>query len=179
MPGNHIIFGAGPIGMALMHELASQGKSVHIVHRTGTAHAPPEVAVKAGDASNPEHTRRLCDGAAVVYNCTNPPYSQWTELFPALQAGVLEGAVASGAKYVAMENLYAYGKVNGKPITEDLPCQPHTRKGKIRHQMTQTLMEAHEKGLIRVTIARASDYFGPGGLQSAMGGRVFYPALAG
>jgi nucleoside-diphosphate-sugar epimerase len=45
--------------------------------------------------------------------------------------------------------------------------------------MAKDLMAAAEAGKVRVAVGRASDYFGPRGLLSAMGERVFYPALAG
>jgi len=45
--------------------------------------------------------------------------------------------------------------------------------------MAKELLAAHEAGRIRVAIGRASDYFGPRGLMTHMGERVFYPALAG
>lgn len=46
--------------------------------------------------------------------------------------------------------------------------------------MSETLLLAHRQGRVRVTIGRASDYFGPrGGQQSNLGDRVFLPALAG
>jgi nucleoside-diphosphate-sugar epimerase len=40
-------------------------------------------------------------------------------------------------------------------------------------------MEAHAAGTVRATIGRASDYFGPRGLLSTAGERLFMPALAG
>ena len=40
-------------------------------------------------------------------------------------------------------------------------------------------MDAHEKGRIRVTMGRASDFFGPRTLDSAMGERVFGYAIQG
>jgi len=76
---------------------------------------------------------------AVEINALNPPYHQWPELFPALQAGVLEGAAASGAKLVAMENLYMYGPTGGRALTEDLPYAASTSKGRVRAEMSQKL----------------------------------------
>ncbi len=64
-------------------------------------------------------------------------------------------------------------------MTEDMPLDATTRKGSVRTQMTKDLLAAHESGKVRVAIGRASDYFGPRGLLTAMGERVFYPALAG
>lgn len=175
----HVIFGTGPVGMAIMDELVARGKRVTMINRRGKADVPNGVAVVAGDATNPEFTRQVCQGATVVYNGTNPPYTQWPELFPSLQAGVLEGAASAGAKLVVMENLYMYGPTGGKPMTEDMPYLATTRKGRVRAEMSKALMEAHTGGKVRVAIGRASDFFGPRALVSAMGERVFYPALAG
>jgi nucleoside-diphosphate-sugar epimerase len=45
--------------------------------------------------------------------------------------------------------------------------------------MTNELLEAHRRGDLDVTIGRASDFFGPGVNQSALGEQVIRPALAG
>jgi nucleoside-diphosphate-sugar epimerase len=45
--------------------------------------------------------------------------------------------------------------------------------------MSEALFNAHAKGKIRAASGRASDFFGPRALQSALGERVFYPALEG
>ena len=175
----HVIFGTGPVGMAVMDELVARGRPVRLVNRRGRANVPAGVEVAKGDATDLNSTRELCQGAAVVYNCTNPPYTKWPEMFPPLQAGVLAGAASAGAKLVVMENLYMYGPTGGQPLTEDLPYAATTRKGRVRAQMSEDLMAAHQAGKVRLTIGRASDFFGPRALLSAMGERVFYPALAG
>jgi len=175
----HVIFGAGPVGQAVMNELVSKGKRVRMVSRSGKVNAPAGVEVCAGDAADPATTKTLSSGAAVVYNCTNPPYTQWPELFPALQAGVLEGAAAAGAKLVVMENLYMYGPTGGKTLTEDLPYNPTPRKGATRAQMAHDLMAAHQSGKVRVAVGRAADFFGAGVMNSAAGDRLFYPAVEG
>ena len=67
----------------------------------------------------------------------------------------------------------------GALLHEDLPYAATGSKGRTRAQMAQDLLAAHRSGKVRVAIGRASDYFGPRGLLSAMGERVFYPAIAG
>jgi nucleoside-diphosphate-sugar epimerase len=121
----------------------------------------------------------MAAGAEVVYDCLNPPYSKWPELFPRLQASVTDAAAAAGAKLVVMDNLYMYGSTGGKPLTEKTPHLATTRKGRTRSQMAEDLMKAHAKGKVKVTVGRASDFFGPGVLMSAMGAQVFRPALRG
>ena len=117
----HVIFGTGPVGLAVMDALVAQDKQVRLVNRSGRADVPAGIEIVAGDASDPDSTREICRGASVVYNCTNPPYDKWPELFPALQKGVLEGAAAAEAKLIVMENVYMYGPTGGRPMTEDLP----------------------------------------------------------
>lgn len=175
----HVIFGTGPVGLAVMDELVQQGKLVCMVNRSGRAVVPAGVQVTAGDATDPAFTRQVCAGATVVYQCTNPPYTEWAERFPPLQAGVLAGATAAGAKLVAMENLYMYGPTGGKALVETLPYAAQTRKGKVRAAMAEALLNAHQQGKVRVVIGRAADFFGPQVRVSALGERVFPAALAG
>ena len=175
----HVVFGTGATGLATIEILAARGTPVRAVNRSGRAEVPDGVEVLAGDASDPVFATAASAGASVVYQCLNPPYAQWPEMFPPLQASVLEGASAAEAKYVAMDNLYAYGPTDGAPLTEDLPYAATGSKGSTRAKMAQDLLDAHETGKVRVAIGQASDYFGPRGLLSAMGERVFYPAIAG
>ena len=175
----HVVFGTGPVGLAIMDELVSKGKRVRVVNRSGRADVADDVEVVGGDAADPTFTREVSAGASVVYFALNPPYDKWPELFPPLQEGVLEGAARAGAKLVAVENLYMYGPTGGRPLTEDLPHAPNTRKGKVRARMSRELMEANASGKVRVTIGRASDFFGPRVLASAAGEQVFGRAVEG
>jgi nucleoside-diphosphate-sugar epimerase len=176
----HVIFGTGPVGMSVMEALMQTGRRrVRMVNRSGRASVPEGVEVIGGDATDGAFAREVSEGASVVYFALNPPYNKWPELFPPLQAGVLEGAASAGAKLVAMENLYMYGPTDGRPLTEDLPYASNTRKGAVRARMSKELMEAHTSGRVRVAIGRASDYFGPDVLVSAAGEQVFGRAVEG
>jgi len=179
MSEQHLIFGTGAVGMAVMEELVRRGKPVKMVNRSGRAGVLAGVEVLAGDVTQGHTAIHLAEGATHIYNCTNPPYHRWLAEFPFLQASVLGAAIASGAKFIAMDNLYMYGSTAGKPLTEESPYNAHTRKGKLRAQMARDLMDAHESGKVRVVIARASDYFGARGLGTAMGDRVFKNAIQG
>ena len=72
-----------------------------------------------------------------------------------------------------------YGDTDGKPLTEDLPYAATTRKGQVRAAMSEAALAAHQAGKVPVALGRGSDFFGPWALDSALGDRVFYPALAG
>jgi nucleoside-diphosphate-sugar epimerase len=174
------IFGTGAIGLATLNALRRRGEPVRMVNRSGTAPVPDDVEILGGDASDPGFATAAAQGAQVVYQTLNPPYHQWVELFPALQAGVLAAAQATGARLVSMENVYMYGRPAGQPLTETRPYAAHTKKGQLRARMARELLAAHQAGNVQVAIGRASDYFGPrGGAQSNLGDRVFPAALAG
>ena len=111
----HVVFGTGAIGLATMEALRARGETVRMVNRTGHAPVPDDVEVVGGDASDPAFTTAAAAGARVVYQTLNPPYHQWEEQFPLLQAGVLAAAEAHGARMVSMENVYMYGRPNGDP----------------------------------------------------------------
>jgi nucleoside-diphosphate-sugar epimerase len=176
----HVIFGTGAVGMSVMDELIRRGRRrVRMVNRSGRASVPEGVEVVGGDATDEAFAREASEGASLVYFALNPPYNKWPELSPPLQAGVLEGAASAGAKLIAMENLYMYGPTEGRPLTEDLPYAPNTRKGAVRARMSEELMKAHKSGKVRVAIGRASDSFGPRVLVSAAGEQVFGRAVEG
>src|SRR5687767_13536160 len=83
----HVVFGSGPVGLALVDALLARDKRVRVVSRGGARRSLPEsVEVLRGDATNLEDTRRVCAGASHVYNCTNAPdYHRWPQQFPPLQ----------------------------------------------------------------------------------------------
>ncbi len=177
----HVIFGTGPVGQAVARDLARRSKPVKMVNRSGRKPdgVPDGVTVMAGDVSDANLAKQLAQGATHVYQCTNPPYDKWPELFPALQASTLDAAAGVGAKYIVMENVYMYGDTRGQPVREDLPYNAHTKKGKVRARMTQEILAAHQAGKVRAVMARASDFYGPGVLESAAGDRMFGFAVEG
>lgn len=177
----HVVYGTGPVGTAVIAFLVARGSRVRVVTRSGARkHLPAAVEMMRGDATDPADARRACAGATHVYNCTNPAdYHRWAEQFPPLQRGVLEGAAASGAKLIVMENLYVYGAHGGAPMTETMPMHGRGSRSTTRVQMTEELFAAHRSGKVRVTSVRASDLFGPHVTESLVGARLFEPLLAG
>ena len=174
----HVVFGTGAVGLALLDELAAAGLPARAVNRSGRAEVLDGVEIVAGDASDPEFAVRAAADAAVVYQCLNPPYNRWAELFPPLQDAAVHAARANGARYVSFENTYMYGDTRGAPMTETTAVGAHTRKGRVRLAMAEQLRGLAARGDLEITTARASDYFGPRGtLQSPLGDLVIGAAL--
>jgi nucleoside-diphosphate-sugar epimerase len=176
--GLHVVFGAGQVGRVLSARLAAAGLAVRLLSRNRPDAVPAGVEWLAVDASDAERAVDAADGGQVIYQCLGAPYTQWPQLFPALQRGVLRAAERNDALLVSLENLYGYGPTGGRPLTEDLPLTAKTVKGRTRAAMTEELLAASSAGRVRIAIGRASDFFGPGVTETTLGERVFAKALA-
>jgi nucleoside-diphosphate-sugar epimerase len=180
MSANHVVLGTGAIGRAVMEELIRRGEAVRMVNRSGKMEEVPNgVEVVASDLYDQVRVREVTRGAKVVYQASQPHYSEWPKRFPPLQKSIIEGLTGSDAKLVLIENVYMYGDTNGKPMTEDTPHNAHTRKGQVRSEISNAAFAAHKEGRVQVTAARGGNFFGPWGTDSTMGERVFYPLLRG
>ena len=175
----HVIFGTGALGKWTARELVRLGKQVRMVSHSGKADSriPAEVEVVQGDAYDTTRNIEVTKGAEAVYQCAQPLYHEWVEKFPPMQKAILDVVAANGAKFITGDNLYMYGDTNGQPIREDMPYQPHTKKGKVRGEMATAVMEAHRAGKVRAAIGRASNFFGPDDM--AVTSFAICPALAG
>jgi nucleoside-diphosphate-sugar epimerase len=177
--GPDLVIGAGVIGSRVAEMLARRGHRVSLVSRHGSGLAA--VTHVAADAADAGAMARLAEGAAVIYNCVNPPYHRWPTDWPPIAASLLGAAERSGAVLVTLCNLYGYGPATrslgadgydeAHPMTETTPLAATGRKGQVRARMWQDALAAHKAGRVRVTEVRASDFVGPGA-QSALGERV-------
>lgn len=182
MSANYVVLGTGAVGRAIMEELVRRGESVCVVNRSGQMdEVPARVEVKAADLYDQAQVREVTRGAKVVYQAAVSPYHQIPEKFPPLQKSIMDGLTGSGIKLVIAENVYMYGATNGTPMTEDMPHNAHTRKGKTRSELSKAALAVHQAGKVKIAIGRGSDYFGPWGTESAttMGSRQIYPLLKG
>lgn len=173
-----VVLGAsGGIGSAVTAALAERGVHAVAVNRSGDAPSPDGVERAAADVSELDDLRRVLRGASVVYHCVQPPYERWEREFPAMNRQIVTATAESGAKLVVADNLYMYDQSG--PISERSVVAPPTSKGRLRAAMAGELLEAHERGDLRVTLGRASDYYGPHGANSTIGERLFDQILRG
>jgi nucleoside-diphosphate-sugar epimerase len=141
---------------------------------------PAGVEIKAADLYDSAQVKEVTREAEVVYQSAQPNYFEWQIKFPPMQKSIIDALTGTNIKLVLVENLYMYGETNGKPMTEDMPHNAHTKKGKTRSELSKAAFAAYRDGKLRVTSGRGSDFFGPWGLPTAvMGERTFYPLLNG
>jgi len=110
----------------------------------------------------------------------NPRYDRWMEQLLPMNRGIVAGAARAGARLVVLDNLYMYGEDTSR-MNEDTRISPVSRKGALRAQGAEEMLAADAKGEVKLAIARASDYFGPGVGERAVafGERFFRRVLAG
>ena len=181
-PDLHVVFGTGPLGRSVVDALVERGAAVRWVSRSGKANeVPAGVELRAADATIPDQALAATEGAAVVYNCTNAPYTAegFNTVLPRLFGGILDAAQAAGARLVVGDNLYALDE-GPQPIRESGPEAPTTRKGRARKAVGDEMLQAHRQGRQPVVLVRGSDFFGPWATeQSHLGSRAIPPLLDG
>jgi len=176
----HVVFGAGQVGAPLAARLLEAGLRVRVVRRSrGTV--ARGAALFAGDAADARFCLEATRGASVVYHCMNAPYdtSTWAALLPRYMDNLIAAAGRAGARLVVLDNLYMLGRTGGRPMNEDTPMNPCSRKGEVRALVAEQLFDAHRRGDVRAVSGRASDFYGPGGGQTYLGDYFWRPALAG
>ncbi len=174
----HVVLGGGQIGDKLAGLLAARGERVRLVQRTVRQESRRNVTRMAGDITDLAFAEAATRGARVVYDCMNPQYHQWpTHLLP-LGRAALHGATKAGARLVALDCLYMYGRPEGA-MREDSARNPCSKKGALRVQLEALRMDAAKRGDLEVAIGRASDFFGVDVPLSAFGPRFYERLLAG
>src|SRR5262249_39813897 len=140
----HVLFGAGQVGYPLAARLLAARKRVRIAKRS-SAHVPPGCEMALGDASDQAFCISAATGATTVYHCMNPPYSArlWAELVPRYMENLIAAAARTQARLVVLDNLYMLGRSGGRPLNEDTPMNPSSRKGEIRARAAERLYDAH------------------------------------
>ena len=172
--GRHVVVGRGAVGNGVAELLRDSGHEVVQVSRRGGALPGVEpVALDAGDA---DALSAAAKGADALYNCANPAYDSWPTAWPPIANALLLAAERSGAGLVTMGNLYPYGPVE-VPMTEDLPLVATGTKARVRTRMWQEALALHEAGRLRATEARASDFYGPGVVDTGLLASRAVPAL--
>lgn len=174
----HLVLGAGQIGPLVAERLLARGLRVRIARKSAAPSRLAGVETVALDVRDPAAVAKAAEGAAVVYHCANPLYHQWHELLLPMTRGIVEGTARAGARLVVLDNLYMYGDT--ARMNEQTPVAPVSKKGALRAEAAQLMLDADARGDLRVAIGRAADFFGPDApLAAAFGERFFRRALAG
>ncbi|MCX6151339.1 MAG: NAD-dependent epimerase/dehydratase family protein [Ignavibacteriales bacterium] len=165
----HTILGAGgSIGNALAYELLkTKDDNIRLVSRSNYT-IPGTDSFKA-DITSYEETLNSVKNSDIVYLSAGLQYDTkvWTELWYKIMQNTIDACKKVGAKLIFFDNVYMYGKVNGK-MTETTPYNPCSRKGEIRAKLATMLEDEFKKKNINAIIARAADFYGPYATKSSV-----------
>ena len=168
------ILGAnGVIARELSRQLFGSTGRIRQVSRSPQRVNATDEAV-AADLLDARATERAVAGSDVVYLVAGLKYetavrqAQW----PRVMRNVIEACQRHGARLVFLDNVYAYGRVEGV-MTEDTAFDPSSRKGEVRAQIAITLLDEMRAGALEAMIVRSADFYGPGATASFVDATVF------
>ena len=157
----HTILGAGgSIGNALAFKLLDKKEDVRLVSRRKYSIFGAE-SVRA-DLTSYTETLESLKGTDVAYLCVGLPYdiTVWKETWPKIMKNTIDACKEVGAKLIFFDNVYMYGKVDGK-MTESTPYNPCSKKGEVRVEIASMLQNEIDHKNLDAIIARAADLYGP------------------
>jgi nucleoside-diphosphate-sugar epimerase len=164
----HTILGAGgPVANALTRQLTNTNETIRLVSRKPAKITGENITWQKADLLNYNEVLAAAKGADVIYLVAGLVYDAavWKVQWPVIMRNVINVTKATGARLIFFDNVYMYGLVDG-PMTEDTPYHPNSKKGQIRANIANMLMDEVKAGNIRATIARAPDFYGTDSLNS-------------
>lgn len=175
------ILGAnGTIGSVLTKELVSYTNKIRLVSRNPRKVNESDELFPA-DLSNPAFVDQAVEGSDVVYLVVGFDYNLkvWEEKWPTLMKATINACIKHNARLVFFDNVYSYD-INAIPhMTEESEYNPPSRKGAVRKQISQMLMDEVKAGKLMALIARSADFYGPGNDKSFANEMVYKNFLKG
>jgi len=169
------ILGAnGTIGSVLAKELINYTDKIRLVSRNPRKVNESDELFPA-DLSNPEIVEKAIEGSEVVYLVVGFDYKLkvWQEKWPRLMRATIDACTKHNARLVFFDNIYMYD-INAIPhMTEESPNNPPSKKGAVRKQIAQMIMDEVKAGKLIALIARSADFYGPGNEKSFVNEMVY------
>jgi len=157
------ILGAnGTIGSVLAKELMKYTDKVRLVSRNPKKVNPNDELLPA-DLSEPGALDRAVAGSEVVYLVVGLDYNikVWEARWPKLMRETLDACIKHNARLVFFDNVYMYDVREIGNMTEASAVNPPSRKGAVRKQISQMLLDEAKAGKLLALIARSADFYGP------------------
>jgi nucleoside-diphosphate-sugar epimerase len=175
-----VLGSGGAIGIPLAKELKKYTGEIRLISRN-------PVKVNETDELYPLDVNDLgklsnaIKGSEVVYVTIGFEYSikAWHKNWPPFMKAVIDACREHKAKLVFFDNVYMYAESAIPRMTEESAIQPSSRKGMVRKELCEMIINAVEKQEINAIIARSADFYGPYNKNSALGLMVAGNLLAG
>ncbi len=158
----HTILGAnGTIATELIPILQQNNESIRLVSRHPKPTANAEIVT--ADLLNKDEILKAVAGSDIVYLLAGIQYNHtvWQKEWPIIMSNVIAACKAANAPLIFFDSVYPYGIPEGNIIDENTPFAPRSKKGKIRTQIDEMLLNEMKSGGIKAIITRAADFYGP------------------
>ncbi len=157
-----ILGSGGAIGIELAKALKKFTSEIRLVSRKPEKVNKTDVLMSA-DLLNLADTRKAVQDSSVVYVTVGFPYSikVWKESWPKLIYNVITACKEYNCKLVFFDNIYMYDSNYLNGMTEETPINPPSKKGKIRSEIAEMIMDNVRKGKLTALISRSADFYGP------------------
>lgn len=178
------ILGAGEtIGEALKQEFTKRAlpnTTVRMVRRTSSVSNDPLFENIGSDILDAKFVNNAVRGSDIVFLLAGLPYNfkTWQSQWHIVMQNAIDACTEHKAKLIFFDNVYMYGKINGR-MTEETPFNHCSKKGEVRAHIAQMLLDAIESKKITGMIARAADFYGPNTPLSMFTALVVENALKG
>ncbi|MCB0520858.1 MAG: NAD-dependent epimerase/dehydratase family protein [Lewinellaceae bacterium] len=157
-----ILGAGGAIGIELAKTLPKYTSQVRLVSRhpkkvNDSDHLFP------CDLTDKAQVAKAIEGSEIAYLTVGLPYDLkiWQSTWPSLMQNVIAACKDHGTKLVFFDNIYMYDPASIPHVTEEAPVSPASKKGMIRAQIADMLMEEVKQGHLKALIARSADFYGP------------------
>jgi nucleoside-diphosphate-sugar epimerase len=120
------------------------------------------------DLSEPGAVDQAVAGSEVVYLVVGFDYklSVWEDKWPKLMRATIDACIRYNARLVFFDNVYMYDINEIGKMTEASEINPPSRKGAVRKEISQMLLDETKAGRLMALIARSADFYGPGNEKS-------------
>jgi nucleoside-diphosphate-sugar epimerase len=157
------ILGAnGTIGSLLAKELTEYTQAIRLVSRNPKKVNECDELVPA-DLSDVSNVERAVEGSEVVYLMVGFDYKLkvWQDKWPKLMRATIDACIKHNAKLVFFDNVYLYDKNSIPHMTEESPINPPSKKGIVRKEIAEMLLNEVRSKKLKALIARSADFYGP------------------
>jgi nucleoside-diphosphate-sugar epimerase len=157
-----ILGSGGAVGIVLANELRAYTSNIRLVSRNPQSVNPDDQLLSA-DLTKPEDVQKAVEGSEIVYLTVGMPYDTkvWQTSWPKLMRNVIDACKTHNSKLVFFDNIYMYDPDYLAPMTEETPIGPVSKKGAIRKNIADMILDEIEKANLRALIARSADFYGP------------------
>jgi nucleoside-diphosphate-sugar epimerase len=164
-----ILGSGGAIGITLAKELKNYTNQIRLVSRNPKKVNETDELCPV-DLNDLAQIDKAIAGSEVVYVVIGFEYklSVWQKVWPVFLNAVINACKTHNAKLVFFDNVYMYAKSAVQHMTEDSPVQACSKKGEVRQQLHEMIMNEVEQKTLTALIARSADFYGPDNKSSAL-----------